>query len=146
MQPLEFRLRPRPLVVFGAFGLLALALGMLWTAPVIGALVGLIFLPLTVLGVLPYWVRAKWLVIGDQHIQLPAGWAWSGATRYLPYRDVRSMTGLLESGDSTVYLHDREGRDYAIVADLLPSKQVFELVVRKVQERVAQVQSSAADS
>jgi hypothetical protein len=141
--PLEYRLRPRKAVVLGGSALTLVGFALLWSAPAIGLLLGGLFLILMVLGVLPYYVRPKHLVVGENDVQLPGSWAWSGTTRVLPYREIWHMSGAIEGGDTHVTLHDWQEREYRISADLLPSRTDFELVVSTLREKLANKRSGA---
>jgi hypothetical protein len=120
-------------------GILAVLVGFafVWSAPFVGILFGGFFLVLMCWGVLPYFVRPQRLVLTAEVVELQHGGPWLGVSRRVRYADVRDVRGALEAGDTMIHLHDVAGREYAIVADLLPSQTDFELVVCTLGEQLA---------
>lgn len=143
MPPLEYRLHPRRHVVIGGVVATLLGFAMAGWSLVLGLLVGGLFLGLSLVGLLPFFIREHRLVITDDYVQLPAGRAWSSSWRRLRYAEIEHVRGAVEAGDTSISLHDRDGHEHAIVADLLPSRADFELVVRTVLEHLARVRAGA---
>ena len=136
MLPLAYTLRPRRSISLAGLGAVLFGFAVAWWNPLVGLLIGGGSLVFTVLGVLPYYLWRHHLLVAEDHVALPAGWAWSRRVARLPYRDLSHVRGLLSAEDTVITFADRNDREYSINADLLPSRADFELVIHAVLERV----------
>lgn len=143
MFPLEYRLRPRTKIVLAGSAATLIGFALAWSAPLLGVVVGGFFFVLMVVGVLPYFLRGHRLIISAEFLQLPHGGPWFGKARRLQYADVTDVRGALDAGDTIIWFQDPSGREYAIVADLLPSQTDFELAVCTIREQLAKARGDA---
>ena len=138
MDTLEYRLRPHVGLTLAGAGLACAGFALAWWSPMIGLLLGIGFLLLLVGGVLPYYVRQHRAVIGLDHVIVPGG-LWFHPEVRIAYDDIAHLQGTLAAGDSRITIVGHDDRRYGINADLLPTRDAFELVVAAVTERIGEV-------